>query len=60
MSKEDNNNSFDWVYYVMGLFFGILTTTAVSATFGSAVIGAVLGLAFAGFFLNKIVKGRVY
>ncbi len=29
MIKEENKTSFDWVYYVLGLFFGILTGAIV-------------------------------
>ena len=60
MIKEDNNKSFDWVYYVIGLFFGLLTGAVISGTFGGAVLGAVIGFVFSILFLNKIVKGRVY
>lgn len=59
MIKEDNN-SFDWVYYVMGLFFGILTAVIVSGSFGAAVLGGIIGFIFGAIFLNGIVKGRQY
>jgi hypothetical protein len=59
MIKEDNN-SFDWVYYVMGLFFGILTAVIVSGSFGAAVLGGIIGFIFGAIFLNGIVKGREY
>ncbi|MNJ97240.1 hypothetical protein FBD94_18910 [Pedobacter hiemivivus] len=59
MIKEDNN-SFDWVYYVMGLFFGILTAVIISGSFGAAVLGGIIGFIFGAIFLNGIVKGREY
>lgn len=59
MIKEDNN-SFDWVYYVMGLFFGILTAVIVSGSFGAAILGGIIGFIFGAIFLNGIVKGRQY
>lgn len=59
MIKEDNN-SFDWVYYVMGLFFGILIAIIISGSFGAAVLGGIIGFIFGAIFLNGIVKGRQY
>jgi len=60
MNKEENNNSFDWVYYVLGLFFGILTGAIISGSFGYSLLGGLIGFIIAALFLNKIVKGRVY
>ncbi len=60
MIKEENNNSFDWVYYVLGLFFGILTGAVISGSFGYSLLGGIIGFITAALFLNKIVKGRVY
>jgi hypothetical protein len=59
MSAE-NRNSFEWVWYVVGLLTGMLTTLAVTGSFGYLVLGGVIGLIFAAVFLNKIVKGRHY
>ncbi len=60
MIKEENNNSLDWVYYVLGLFFGILTAAITSGSFGGSILGGIIGLIFGAVFLNKIVKGRHY
>ncbi|MCD0487367.1 hypothetical protein LPB86_03945 [Pedobacter sp. MC2016-14] len=60
MNKEENNNSFDWVYYVLGLFFGILTAAIATHSFGASLLGGIVGFIIAALFLNKIVKGRVY
>lgn len=60
MIKEENNNSLDWVYYVLGLFFGILTAAIVSGSFGWSVLGGIVGFIFGAVFLNGIVKGRQY
>jgi len=60
MSTEENKNSFEWVWYVLGLFTGILAVLAVTTSFGWVVLGGILGLIFAGVFLNSIVKGRHY
>ncbi|HEX8607217.1 MAG TPA: hypothetical protein VF679_01110 [Pedobacter sp.] len=58
MTKQENNNSFDWLYYVLGLFFGILTTSAITLSFGWLLFGGLLGLIFGAVFLNAIVKDR--
>ncbi len=60
MIKEENNNSLDWVYYVLGLFFGILTAVIITGSFGWAILGGMIGFIFSAIFLNGIVKGREY
>ncbi|TCC93836.1 hypothetical protein EZ428_03440 [Pedobacter frigiditerrae] len=60
MSTEENKNSFEWVWYVIGLLTGMLAVLAVTTSFGYVVLGGILGLIFAAVFLNKIVKGREY
>lgn len=59
MIKEDNN-SLDWVYYVLGLFFGILTAAIITGSFGWSILGGIIGFIFGAVFLNGIVKGREY
>ncbi|MFD0940403.1 hypothetical protein [Pedobacter boryungensis] len=59
MSTE-NKNSFEWVWYVIGLLAGMASILSVTTNFGWVVLGGILGLIFAGVFLNKIVKGREY
>jgi hypothetical protein len=60
MSTEDNKNSFEWVWYVIGLLTGILAVLAVTTSFGYVLLGGIIGLILAGLFLNNIVKGREY
>jgi hypothetical protein len=60
MIKEENNKSFDWVYSVLGLFFGIITAAVISGSFLWSLFGGVLGLIMGAVFLNSIVKGRKY
>ncbi|PST85134.1 hypothetical protein C7T94_03225 [Pedobacter yulinensis] len=60
MSTQENKNNFDWVYYVMGLLFGLVTGIIVTGSFGYAVLGALLGFLTGGLFLNVLVKGRTY
>ena len=59
MSTE-NKNSFEWVWYVIGLLTGMLAVAAVTLHIGYILLGAIVGLIFAGIFLNNIVKGREY
>ncbi len=60
MSNKENNNNFDWVWYVMGMIAFVLATLAFTCNFLCLVLSAVVGTIFGAFFLHKIVKGRVY
>jgi len=60
MSTEENKNSFEWVWYVLGLVAGVLAVLAVTTSFGYLLLGGIIGLILAGMFLNNIVKGRHY
>ena len=59
MSTE-NKNSFEWVWYVIGLLTGILAVGAVTFHIGYLFLGGIIGLLLAGLFLNNVVKGREY
>lgn len=59
MSTE-NKNSFEWVWYVLGMLTGILAVFAVTSHIGWMFLGGIIGLIFAALFLNNIVKGRHY
>ena len=60
MDTNENKKSFEWVWYVLGLFTGVLSMLSVTTGFGWLVLGGISGLIFAGVFLNSIVKGRHY
>jgi len=60
MIKEENNTSFDWVYYILGLVFGILTAAVISGSFGWSILGGIIGFITAAIFLNVLVKDRKY
>jgi len=60
MINEENKTSFDWVYYVLGLFFGILVASITTGSFGKSLLGGIIGLIISALFLHKIVKGRKY
>lgn len=59
MSTE-NKNSFEWVWYVIGMLTGILAVFAVTSHVGYLFLGAIFGLIFTAIFVNGIVKGRQY
>jgi len=59
-AQENSNNNFNWLYYALGLFFGMLTGAVITQSYIFALLGGVLGLLTAGLFLNAIVKGRKY
>ena len=58
--QENSNNNFNWLYYALGLFFGVLTGAIITQNYIFSLLGGVLGLLTAGLFLNAIVKGRKY
>lgn len=60
MSANENKNSFDWVWYVMGLLTGMLAVGAVTFHIGYLFLGGIIGLILAGLFLNNVVKNREY
>jgi ABC-type antimicrobial peptide transport system permease subunit len=58
--QENSSNNFNWLYYALGLVFGILTAVIITQSYIYAILGGILGLLSAGLFLNAIVKGRKY
>ncbi len=60
MENSENKNSFEWVWYVIGLLTGMLSVIAVTTSFGYVLLGGIGGLIIAALFLNNIVKGREY
>lgn len=60
MIKEENNNSFDWVYYVIGFVFAFLTGLVISGSFGWAILVGILGFIGSTIFVGSIVKNRVH
>jgi hypothetical protein len=60
MIKQENNTSFDWVYYMLGLIFGIITAIICGGGFGGAILGGIIGFIAGAIFLNAIVKDREY
>ncbi len=60
MTNEENKTSFDWVFYVVGLFFGVLIAAINTESFGASLLGGIIGLIISALFLHNIVKGRSY
>lgn len=58
--QENSSNNFNWLYYAIGLFFGVLTGAVITENYIFAILGGIFGLLSAGLFLNAIVKGREY
>lgn len=58
MEGQSNEKNITGYFYVLGAIFGGLTGGYVQESFLAAVIGAVVGLAFAGFFVGNLLNGR--
>ena len=56
-STEDAK-SYDYLYYVIGLVFGMITGAVLEKGLIWVPIGGVTGLLTAAFFLNMLVKGH--
>ncbi len=54
-STGKNINSY---FYLLGAIFGGLTGVIAQEGFLGAVVGALVGLLFAGFFVSVLLKGR--
>jgi len=46
------------LFYILGLVFGVLTAWVISESVLWTVLGAIIGLLFAAFFVNALVKDR--
>ncbi len=55
---EEKKESFDYVYYLVGLFTGLFIGATLESSLIWIPIMGVFGLMFAGFFLTVFVKGR--
>lgn len=53
-NQETEEKSFDNLYYIVGLIAGIIIAYIVKGTFLWALIGAVLGLLSAAFYISKV------
>ena len=46
------------LFYILGLVFGVLTAWVISESVLWTMLGAIIGLLFAAFFVNALVKDR--
>jgi hypothetical protein len=56
--EEAEVKSYDYLYYLIGLLSGICTAIVLDTTFILIPILGIVGLLFAGFYLNVFVRGR--
>ncbi len=50
--------SYDYLYYLVALVTGLFVGAIIEKGFTWVIVGGVLGLLSAAFFLNILVKGR--
>ncbi|MVN20117.1 hypothetical protein [Mucilaginibacter arboris] len=58
-NETEEVKNFDNLYYIVGLLAGIITAYIVQGTFLWMLIGAVLGLLSAGFYVSKVAPRDV-
>ena len=55
---KEEEKSYTYLYYVIGLVFGIITGAVIEKGFVYVLVGGILGLLTAAFFYTFFVKGR--
>ncbi|WP_295794614.1 hypothetical protein [Mucilaginibacter sp.] len=58
MKHHEEVKTNDSLYYLVGLLTGLIIGVVIDTTFVLIPILGVVGLLFAGFFLNVFVRGR--
>ena len=58
MKHKEEERNFDSLYYLIGMLAGLASGVVIDKTFILIPILGVVGLLFAGFFLNVFVRGR--
>ncbi len=58
MKHHEEVKNYDSLYYLVGLLTGLVVGVVIDTTFVLIPILGVVGLLFAGFFLNVFVRGR--
>jgi hypothetical protein len=56
--ETEEVKNFDQLYYIIGLVAGVITAYIVHGTFYWVLIGAVLGLLSAAFYVNKVAPRK--
>lgn len=55
---ENPDKKSNSLYFILAAIFGILTAWIVTGSFGWIIVGAILGLLTAGFYVNVLAKDR--
>ncbi|WP_374166110.1 hypothetical protein [Arcticibacter sp. MXS-1] len=58
MEQFNKDKQPEGLYFILAAICGVLTALVVTGSILWAVLGAILGLLSAGFYLNVLVKGR--
>ncbi|GGC38127.1 hypothetical protein GCM10011386_32760 [Parapedobacter defluvii] len=58
IEEQANGKNINGYFYLLGAVFGGLTGGYIQESFLAAIIGVVVGVAFAGFFVGSLLKGR--
>ena len=58
MSNTTETKNNDSIYYILALIFGMLTAWVISGSVLYTILGGIIGLLFAAFYLNALVKDR--
>ena len=58
MSNPTEAKNNDSLYYILALIFGMLTAWVISGSVLWTIAGGIIGLLFAAFYLNALVKDR--
>lgn len=58
MKHNEEEKNIDSLYYLIGMLAGLASGVLIDKTFILIPILGVVGLLFAGFFLNVFVRGR--
>jgi hypothetical protein len=58
MAHQEENKNYDFIYYLVAVVCGMFTGAVIDKGLVWVVVGAVLGLLTAAFYVNILVKGR--
>jgi hypothetical protein len=56
--KEEEEKNYDFVYYLVGIGSGLFTGAILQVGMFWALVGGLLGLLTAAFYVNVLTKGR--
>lgn len=56
--QHKNQDSSTGIYFILAIIFGVLTGWVSTSSIVYALMGAIVGLLFAGLFVSVFVKGK--